>query len=204
MYKILHILLITFFFSCNYFSIIAQENRINNFKKTNTENNIKTKSNTEVLGINKAEIQENLKGINTNNTTTQLRINDSLSIQKIQTEKGINNPEISIQNNTAATENASYTKVTFSENEKTTNTERSYTKIKPSINYVPKQVKADIHPIVDYNSAPVNPNKKDYLLQEANDLQREIELNTNNPNYELEKNKRKLEEIRDLIEKTNK
>ncbi|HNI31688.1 MAG: hypothetical protein U0T07_01765 [Chitinophagales bacterium] len=204
MYKILHILLITFFFSCNYFSIIAQENRINNFKKTNTENNIKTKSNTEVLGINKAEIQENLKGINTNNTTTQLRINDSLSIQKIQTEKGINNPEISIQNNTAATENASYTKVTFSENEKTTNTERSYTKIKPSINYVPKQVKADIHPIVDYNSAPVNPNKKDYLLQEANDLQREIELNTNNPNYELEKNTRKLEEIRDLIEKTNK
>ncbi|MCC6516751.1 MAG: hypothetical protein IT275_10400 [Chitinophagales bacterium] len=204
MYKILHILLITFFFSCNYFSIIAQENRINNFKKTNTENNIKTKSNTEVLGINKAEIQENLKGINTNNTTTQLRINDSLSIQKIQTEKGINNPEISIQNNTAATENASYTKVTFSENEKTTNTERSYTKIKPSINYVPKQVKADIHPIVDYNSAPVNPNKKDYLLQEANDLQREIELNTNNPNYDLEKNKRKLEEIRDLIEKTNK
>ncbi|HRG36683.1 MAG TPA: hypothetical protein PK355_10360, partial [Chitinophagales bacterium] len=200
----LHILLITFFFSCNYFSIIAQENRINNFKKTNTENNIKTKSNTEVLGINKAEIQENLKGINTNNTTTQLRINDSLSIQKIQTEKGINNPEISIQNNTAATENASYTKVTFSENEKTTNTERSYTKIKPSINYVPKQVKADIHPIVDYNSAPVNPNKKDYLLQEANDLQREIELNTNNPNYELEKNTRKLEEIRDLIEKTNK
>lgn len=204
MYKILHILLITFFFSCNYFSIIAQENRINNFKKTNTENNIKTKSNTEVLSINKAEIQENLKGINTNNTTTQLRINDSLSIQKIQTEKGINNPEISIQNNTAATENASYTKVTFSENEKTTNAERSYTKIKPSINYVPKQVKADIHPIVDYNSAPVNPNKKDYLLQEANDLQREIELNTNNPNYELEKNKRKLEEIRDLIEKTNK
>ncbi|HNC72335.1 MAG TPA: hypothetical protein PK035_08130 [Chitinophagales bacterium] len=204
MYKILHILLITFFFSCNYFSIIAQENRINNFKKTNTENNIKTKSNTEVLGINKAEIQENLKGINTNNTTTQLRINDSLSIQKIQTEKGINNLEISIQNNTAATENASYTKVTFSENEKTTNTERSYTKIKPSINYVPKQVKADIHPIVDYNSAPVNPNKKDYLLQEANDLQREIELNTNNPNYELEKNTRKLEEIRDLIEKTNK
>ncbi|HMV15134.1 MAG TPA: hypothetical protein PKD39_10105 [Chitinophagales bacterium] len=204
MYKILHILLIIFFFSCNYFSIIAQENRINNFKKTNTENNIKTKSNTEVLGINKAEIQENLKGINTNNTTTQLRINDSLSIQKIQTEKGINNPEISIQNNTAATENASYTKVTFSENEKTTNTERSYTKIKPSINYVPKQVKADIHPIVDYNSAPVNPNKKDYLLQEANDLQREIELNTNNPNYELEKNTRKLEEIRDLIEKTNK
>ncbi|HMW13164.1 MAG TPA: hypothetical protein PKK18_02885 [Chitinophagales bacterium] len=204
MYKILHILLIIFFFSCNYFSIIAQENRINNFKKTNTENNIKTKSNTEVLGINKAEIQENLKGINTNNTTTQLRINDSLSIQKIQTEKGINNLEISIQNNTAATENASYTKVTFSENEKTTNTERSYTKIKPSINYVPKQVKADIHPIVDYNSAPVNPNKKDYLLQEANDLQREIELNTNNPNYELEKNTRKLEEIRDLIEKTNK
>lgn len=204
MYKILHILLITFFSSCNYFSIIAQENRINNFKKTNTENNIKTKSNTEVLGINKAEIQENLKGINTNNTTTQLRINDSLSIQKIQLDKGINNLEISTQNNTAATENASYTKVTFSENEKTTNAERSYTKIKPSINYVPKQVKADIHPIVDYNSAPVNPNKKDYLLQEANDLQREIELNTNNPNYDLEKNKRKLEEIRDLIEKTNK
>ena len=69
-----------------------------------------------------------------------------------------------------------------------------------SVNYQPKMVKEDIHPITDYSSTSTPPNKKIYLQQEADDLQIEINQNRNNPAYDLIAKQKKLDDIKKLIQ----
>ncbi|HUM52022.1 MAG TPA: hypothetical protein PK431_09410 [Chitinophagales bacterium] len=78
--------------------------------------------------------------------------------------------------------------------------ERKPTTMQKSVNYQPKVVKEDIHPIIDYSNTSTPPNKKIYLQQEADDLQAEIDQNRNNPSYDLIAKQKQLDDIKKLIQ----
>jgi hypothetical protein len=97
--------------------------------------------------------------------------------------------------------NVTYTKEEIPANT-TSNTvsETKKSKVQPSVNYQLKTVKADIHPVTDYSNAGISPNKKIYLQQEADDLQAEINQNSNNPSYDLAAKQKQLDDIKKLIQ----
>lgn len=98
--------------------------------------------------------------------------------------------------------NVTYTKVDESAERKgnVITSERAPTKTQKSVNYQPKVVKEDIHPITDYSNTSTPPNKKVYLQQEADDLQLEINQNLNNPSYDLIVKQKQLNDIKKLIQ----
>ncbi|MFN8283673.1 MAG: hypothetical protein U0U67_10690 [Chitinophagales bacterium] len=95
--------------------------------------------------------------------------------------------------------NVTYTKEDLSVETAANTSERKPNKIQKSVNYQPKVVKEDIHPVTDYTNSGIAPNKKIYLQQEADDLEREIQLNANNPNYDIAAKQKQLDEIKKLI-----
>lgn len=95
--------------------------------------------------------------------------------------------------------------VTYTKEEPIASTNNSVSEVKKvkvqkSINYQPKTVKEDIHPITNYTNSGISSNKKIYLQQEADDLQAEINQNANNPAYDLIAKQKQLDDIKKLIQ----
>ncbi len=80
------------------------------------------------------------------------------------------------------------------------NAERKTVKPAVSVNYKQREVKQDIHPVQDFTHPGIAESKRLYLQQEADDLQAEIKQNANNPNYDIAKKQRQLEDIRKLLQ----
>ncbi len=85
-------------------------------------------------------------------------------------------------------------------NEKTVLSEKKANKVVPSVNYKPRVVKEDINPVLNYSSADISSEKRVYLQQEAADLQREIDLNKGNTDFDLAFKTKKLDEIKKMLQ----
>jgi hypothetical protein len=226
MNKYVHALILVFF-CLSFFTSFSQQPRINSSnvaKVDNSDISTSIPNNKNDNPSNKTEtslksvIQNAIENKNISDTTTKLKatvgsadrmINKQHSQQRL-TEKGevivikqaVSDDVISNKiagNNDVFQDNVTYTKEILPTDSKSNNVEQSSQKVTPSVNYKSKVLREDVTPLTNNTSNEISPNKRIYLQEEADDLQAEIALNRNNPNYNMVSKQKKLQQILDLL-----
>lgn len=207
MIKHLHFILLIAILSLFSTVIFSQNGRV---KATNAktiqgvfENN---SSNQKTLPANISEKEDMVQTKNEVKTSvTQLR--SSIDSALVTGKKNKQQDDASFKSAQSAqkipnTDNVNYIKEDLPENEKLLSAEKKSVKVVPSVNYKPRIIKSDIQPVpvVDNSKIEINSNKRIYLQQEADDLQREINQNTGNVNYDLAKKQQQLESIKKMLQ----
>ncbi len=123
---------------------------------------------------------------------------DVVVTEQTITDDGSTNNKMA-DNNGIFQDNVTYTKESLPTDSTTTISEHKTSKVITSVNYKPKVVREDVVPASNTAPNEIAPNKKIYLQEEADDLQAEIALNRNNPNYDLIGKQKKLQQILDLL-----
>ncbi|HRH56980.1 MAG TPA: hypothetical protein PLS10_04960 [Chitinophagales bacterium] len=127
---------------------------------------------------------------------TQSRVSDSVPLKKDNENNTLKTAATFSSDN-----NVIYTKEILPESEKISSSEKQLVKVTPSLNYKERVIKEDIHPVLSTNAkVEISSGKRIYLQQEADDLQQEINQNIDNPNYDLAKKQKQLEEIKKMLQ----
>ena len=127
---------------------------------------------------------------------TQSRVEDSVPLKRDK-----DNVSLKTSATFASDDNVIYTKEASPENEKIILSEKQLVKVTPSVNYKERVIKEDIHPVVSSTAkVEISSGKRIYLQQEADDLQQEINQNIDNPNYDVAKKQKQLEEIKKMLQ----
>lgn len=216
------ILLCFFYLSC--FSQQTQRTKINNTSIINTTHTNKPSSNNtsinektinnvvienvemqNVISTNSDSIRENINLHSDNSNGIDSKTTSTQTIQPRNTNYDIDityKKSIIDTNSYILQDNVTYTKEPLPQNVEKNISEKKSTKVTTSVNYKPRVIREDVTPTTNNTNNTTNdisPNKRIYLQQEADDLQVEISLNKNNPNYNLENSRKKLEYILNLL-----
>jgi hypothetical protein len=191
---------ITTFLLLSFFclSVLAQNGRtINSFSDKKLLFPEKLQENKSTIQLNVSE-KSDLPVVKNEITVgqTQSRVSDSVPLKK-------DNDNITLKSAStfASDDNVIYTKEILLENQKINSSEKQLVKVTPSVNYKERVVKEDIHPGVSTTARiEISSGKRIYLQQEADDLQQEINQNIDNPNYDLAKNQKQLDEIKKMLQ----
>lgn len=209
MEKYLHFILFVFLFISSFYTSNAQTERLKTYAVENiSKKNITEEPRPNIPDKNKSvkfkqEIIKDKNHLKLSNISRDSIVNIKLTIDENNTYEQTNIQQINANksSNTDATnsDNVTYNKETISENQLVTTSERSPIKVATSVNYQPRILKEDVHPVANNSSISITPNKRIYLQQEADDLQIEISQNVNNPNYDLAEKQKLLEYIKTLL-----
>jgi hypothetical protein len=189
------------FLSCSIlFSASFAQSERGKIVKADLKNDVQLTTPVNTVSVNVSEEKESSENRQIPKTNTmQLKLADSLLVRKrktgLQDDNTINNAQ-----KVFLSDNVTYIKEDLPDYEKTVSSEKTIIKPTPSVNFTPRVIKEDIHPALNYSSTDISSDKRVYLQQEADDLIREMDLNAGNVNYDFAYKKKKLDEIKKMLQ----